>query len=165
MFSLRRVIIRLINLRTINTFNLYSIIYVYFALGVPYALYCVSRRPGFLLSNSVRVLLPNWIIKNQGFYSRSVMRMGSLMQRYVYNSVKGIMYYDSWIKIDQLDVTCFILSLFTAQHVSNISTSIFRSLRLIVDLFHVLYCSGSMCIGVTVWLGWGGVVSLCRLRH
>ena len=28
---------------------------------------------------------------------------------------------DSWIKIDQLDVTCFIISLFTAQHVSNVS--------------------------------------------
>ena len=45
---------------------------------------------------------------------------------------------------------------FTAQHVSNVSTSIFRSLRLIVDLFHVLYCSGSMRVGVTVWFGWGG---------
>ena len=62
---------------------------------------------------------------------------------------------DSSIKIDQLDVTCFIISLCTAQHVSNFSTSIFRSLRLIVDLFHVLYCSGSMCVGVTVWFGWG----------
>ena len=69
------------------------------------------------------------------------------------------------IKIDQLDVTCFIISLFTAQHVSNVSTSIFRSLRRIMDLFHVLYCSGSMCVGVTVWFGWGGVVSLCRLKH
>ena len=45
-------------------------------------------------------------------------------------------------------------TLFTAQHVSNVSISIFRSLRLIVDLFHVLYCSGSMCVGVTVWFGW-----------
>ena len=68
------------------------------------------------------------------------------------------------VNIDELDVTCFIISLFTAQHVSDISTSIFRSLRIIVDLFHVLYCSGSMCVGVTVWLGWGGVVSLCRLQ-
>jgi len=34
-----------------------------------------------------------------------------------------------------------------------------------VDLFHVLYCSGSMCVGVTVWFGWGGVVSLCRLKQ
>ena len=67
--------------------------------------------------------------------------------------------------MDQLDVTCFIISLFTAQHVSNVSASIFRSLRLIVGLFHVLYCSGSMCVGVTVWFGWGGVVSLCRLRQ
>jgi len=72
---------------------------------------------------------------------------------------------DSCIKIDQLDVTCFIISLFTAQHVSNVSTSIFRSLRFTVDLFHVLYFSGSMCVGVTVWFGWGGVVSLCRLQH
>ena len=69
------------------------------------------------------------------------------------------------MKIDQLDVTCFIISLFTAQHVSNVSTIIFRSLRLIVDLSHRLYCSGSMCVGVTVWFGWGGVVSLCRLKQ
>ena len=59
----------------------------------------------------------------------------------------------------------FIISLFTAQHVSNVSISIFRSLRLIVDLFHVLYCSGSMCVGVTVWFGWGGVAPLCRLKN
>ena len=29
-----------------------------------------------------------------------------------------------WIKRDQLDVTCFIISLFTAQHVSDVNTSI-----------------------------------------
>jgi hypothetical protein len=29
---------------------------------------------------------------------------------------------------------------------------------LFFELFHVLYCSGSMCVGVTVWFGWGGVV-------
>jgi len=34
-----------------------------------------------------------------------------------------------------------------------------------VELFHGLYCSGSMCVGVTLWFGWGGVVSVCRLRH
>jgi hypothetical protein len=62
-------------------------------------------------------------------------------------------------------VTCFIISLFTAQHVSNVSTSIFRSLRLVVVLFHVLCCSGSMCVSVTVWFGWGGVASVRRLNH
>jgi len=35
---------------------------------------------------------------------------------------------------------------------------------LFVDLFHGLYCSGSMCVGVTLWYGWGGVVSVCRLK-
>jgi len=29
---------------------------------------------------------------------------------------------------------------------------------LIVELFHGLYCSGSMRVGVTLWFGWGGVV-------
>jgi hypothetical protein len=63
----------------------------------------------------------------------------------------------TWIEIDQL----MSLALFFAQHVSYASTSIFRSLRRCVWV----YCSGSMCVGVTVWFGWGGVVSLCRLRH
>jgi len=35
---------------------------------------------------------------------------------------------------------------------------------LFVELFHGLYCSSSMCVGVTVWFGWGGVVSVCRLK-
>jgi len=30
------------------------------------------------------------------------------------------------------------------------------------ELFHGLYCSGSTCVGVTLWFGWGGVVSVCR---
>ena len=126
---------------------------------------------------------------------------------------------NSWIKRDQLDVTCFLISLFHAQHVSDVNTSmlrslrlicwvflwvvllwydvywcygvvrlgwcgirmqaealvlqhfsdvntsILRSLRLIVDLFHGVCCSGTMCVGVTVWFGWGGVVSGCRLKH
>jgi len=25
------------------------------------------------------------------------------------------------------------------------------------ELFHGLYCSGSMCVGVTLWFGWGGM--------
>ena len=67
---------------------------------------------------------------------------------------------DRLIKTDQLDGTCFIISLFTAQHVSNVSIFIFRNLRLIVDLFHVLYCSGSMCVRCysVVRLGWCGIL-------
>ena len=33
---------------------------------------------------------------------------------------------------------------------------------LFVELFHGLYCSGTMCVGVTLWFGWGGVVSGCH---
>jgi len=29
------------------------------------------------------------------------------------------------------------------------------------ELFHGLCCSGSMCVGVTLWFVWGGVVSGC----
>jgi len=36
---------------------------------------------------------------------------------------------------------------------------------LFVELFHGLYCSGSVYVGVTLWFGWGGVVSVCRLKH
>ena len=36
---------------------------------------------------------------------------------------------------------------------------------LFVELLHGLYCSGSMCVGVTLWFGWSGVVSGCRLKH
>jgi len=37
--------------------------------------------------------------------------------------------------------------------------------NLFVELFHGLYSSGSMCVGVTLWYGCGGVVSVCRLKH
>jgi len=47
---------------------------------------------------------------------------------YVYWTVHHL---DSWIKRDQLDVTCFIISLYNAQHVSDVNTCILRSLRLI----------------------------------
>ena len=30
---------------------------------------------------------------------------------------------------------------------------------LFVELFHRLYCSGTVCVGVTLWFGWGWVVS------
>jgi len=35
---------------------------------------------------------------------------------------------------------------------------------LFVELFRGLYCSGSMCVGVTLWFGCDGVVSVCRLK-
>jgi len=65
----------------------------------------------------------------------------------------------SWIKRDQLDVTSFIISLFNTQHVSDVNTSILRSLRLICSViswvvliwFDVCWCY------VVVWLWWSGI--------
>ena len=116
-----------------------------------------KKQPKYRLWNTIG--WKSWYLNKFASYSFWGVWLNSLKQRKS-NSPNG-----SWIKIDQLDVTCFIISLFTAQHVSNVSTSIFRSLRLNVNLSHGLYCSGSMCFGITVWFGWGGVVSLCRLKH
>ena len=66
----------------------------------------------------------------------------------------------NWIKRDQLDVTCFIISLFNAQHVSNVSTSILRSLRLIcwvISWVVLLWFDVCWCYGV-VRLGWCGIL-------
>ena len=43
-------------------------------------------------------------------------------------------------------------------HPSSVACDLF------VELFHGLYCSGTMCVGVTVWFGWGGVVSEACIR-
>ena len=44
-------------------------------------------------------------------------------------------------------------------HPSSVACDLF------VELFYGLYCSGSMCVGVTLWFGCGGVVSVCTLRY
>ena len=65
-----------------------------------------------------------------------------------------------WIKRDQLDVTCFIISLFNAQHVSDVNTYILRSLQLIcwvISWVVLLWFDVCWCY-VVVLLGW------CRIR-
>jgi len=63
--------------------------------------------------------------KNQDFFNRTVYDYIFLnhaifiWESYVYWTVHHL---DSWIKREQLDVTCFIISLFTAQHVSDVNT-------------------------------------------
>ena len=68
---------------------------------------------------------------------------------------------DSWIKTEQVDVTCFIISLFNAQHVLNVSISILRSLRLIcwvISWVVLLWFDVCWCYGV-VRLGWCGILT------
>jgi len=78
---------------------------------------------------------------------------------YVYWTVHHI---DSWVKRDQLDATCFIITLFSAQRVSDVNTSILRSLRLIRWVTSCVV-SRSKCV-VMLQCGHGGVVSVCRIQ-
>jgi len=86
---------------------------------------------------------------------------------YVYWTVH---YLDNWIKRDQLDVIYFIISLFNAQHVSDVNTSILRSLRLIyrfISWVVLLWFDVCWCY-VVVWLGYAGwsTASTClRIPH
>ena len=66
----------------------------------------------------------------------------AIQQTYIAYIYRSVHHLDSWIKIDQLDVSSFFISLFNAQHVSDVSTSILRSLRLIcwVISWVVLLC-------------------------
>jgi len=80
----------------------------------------------------------------------------SICESYVYWTVHLL---DSWIKRDQLDVTCFIISLFNTQHVSDVNTSILRSLRLIcwVISWDVLLWFDVCWCYVMVWRWWCGI--------
>jgi len=69
---------------------------------------------------------------------------------YVYRTVHHL---DSWVKRDQLEATCFIITLFSAQHVSDVNTSILRSLQLIRWVTSWVV-SGSMYVGVTLQCGY-----------
>ena len=74
----------------------------------------------------------------------------------------------NWVKRNQLDATYFII-LFNAQHVSDVNTSIFRSLRLIRSYFMDCIWFGVCWRSVSVWLWWCGVFmqseALCFRLH
>ena len=74
---------------------------------------------------------------------------------------------ESWIKRDKLDVTCFIISLFNAQHVSDVNTSILRSLWLICCVISqvVLLWFGVCWSYVVVWLWWCGIRMQAEALH
>jgi len=83
---------------------------------------------------------------------------------YVYLNVHHV---DSWVKRDKLDITCFIISLFNTQHVSDVNTSILRSLRLIcwVIAWAVLLWFDVCGCYVVVWLWWCGIPHQSNTTH
>jgi len=101
--------------------------------------------PGTDRDGRIKVILRNTIWSGRYMYF-TVWNTTYVYQRIDEISITSGLH--SWIKIDQL----MSLALFFAQRVSNASTFIFRSLRLCVGLWLGCDC------------GWGGVVSLCRLK-
>jgi len=65
---------------------------------------------------------------------------------------------------DQLDATCFLFHYFMLNMFRMLIHPSSGACDLFVELFHGLYCSGTMSVGVTLWFGWGAVVSGCRLK-
>ena len=59
-------------------------------------------------------------------------------------------------------ILLYIQYSFNAEHVSAVNTTIFRSLRL---TGYFMGGSGSVCVGVPLQCGYGGVVSLCSLLY
>ena len=77
-------------------------------------------------------------------------------ESYVYWTVHHL---DSWVKRDQLDVASFIISLFNAEHVSDVNTSILRSLRLIcwvISWVVLIWFDVCWCY-IVVWMWWYGI--------
>jgi len=83
-------------------------------------------------------------------------RSNKRVKPYVYWTVHHL---DSWVKRDQLDVTCFSISLFNAQHISEVNTFILRSLRLMcwVISWVVLVSFDVSWWYFVVWLWWCGI--------
>ena len=86
-------------------------------------------------------------------FPTSVPNINFFTGSYVYWTVHHL---DSWVKRNQLDATYFII-LFNAQHVSDVNTTILRSLRLIRSYFMGCVWFGVCWRSASVWLWWCGV--------
>ena len=103
-------------------------------------------------------LSPHYHCTNTPYSSPTLCTLSNWQRRYA-THFKDKWIWHSWIKRDQLDVTCFIISLFNAQHVSDVNTSILRSSRLIcwvISWVVLLWFDVCWCY-VVVWLWWCGI--------
>ena len=109
----------------------------------------------FLIQHPIPTYVPSSTAAQKKITRLTIRTMGKYLALPEHASV--------WVKRDQLDATCFIITLFSAQHVLDVNTSILRSLRLIRWVTSWVV-PGSMCVGVTLQCGYGGVVCVCRLK-
>ena len=65
--------------------------------------------------------------------------------------------YDGCIKRDQLDVTCLFITLFNAQHVSDVNTSIHQELATYLSSYFMGFTALVQCV-LVLRCGLAGVV-------
>jgi len=115
-----------------------------------------------LLLSSTVTLVGELMVANNTVGFKVIQKFLSFsLIRWLYKIMKTLLtnLRDSWIKRDQLDVTCFFISLFNVQHVSDVNTSILRSWRLICRVISwvvLLWFDAFWCY-IVGWLGWRGI--------
>ena len=82
-------------------------------------------------TEQVNVAVPFWIF----IQTKPWLNLKQRISCHVWD-LSWFLFLCSWVKRDQLDVTCFIISLFNAQRVSDVNTSILRSLRFMSGMNH-----------------------------
>ena len=90
--------------------------------------YCNQKNCTTLFSGNLCILLNYQRIFINYSLSKSVQTLHTSIRTFILS----VSAHPTQLNKDRpTDVTCFIISIFNAQHVSDVSTSIFRSLRLI----------------------------------
>jgi len=109
--------------------------------------------------HTVNIVLVNMYIQCQN--STPTLNLNSKQMRlwgsYVYWTMHHL---DSWIKRDQLHVTCFIISLFNAQHVSDVNSSILATYL----LSHFMGCIALVRCVLVLRCGLAGVLQCFSLH-
>jgi len=119
--------------------------------------------------HSKRRTLGSYVYSATMYLEKVVPKMCSLDPKGSATSSQGIRGYTSVMATLKFTYVSWMSLAFLFHHVM---LNMFRMLihpssgvcDLFVELFHGLYCSGTMRVGVTVWFGWGGVVSGRRLQ-
>ena len=129
----------------------------------------ISARIASLLTYKQNLMLRWSVVVIRGSYIRTIR---TIRVHYLFSIYFNNYPLHSWIKRDQLDVTCFIISLFNTQHVSDVNTSNLRSLRLIcwvISWVVLLWFDVCWCYVVSVvcypYAGWGTASACTRIPY
>jgi len=116
----------------------------------------ILHKFSYIGCDIIYIYLDLWFVSDSSYFNCKLKKLS-----YVYWTMHHL---DSWIETNLMSLALLfhylLLNMFRVLiHPSSGACDLF------VELFHGLYRSGSMCVGVMLWFGWGGVVSVCRLHR